>query len=92
MRCKFSGDWWHLVKEKGSSFLWLDNKFTPLTNSVAAALLLILVEAASAGDLAGGRPIGVICNEHGCTLGLNRHCVQVNVHLERYPQLLKSQN
>ena len=92
---KFSnskGDWWHLVKEKGSPLLWLDNNFTTLTTSATTAARPLIL-AAAASDLAGvGRTVGVIWKEHGCTLSLNRHCVQVNVHLERNPQLSLSQS
>ena len=82
-KVNIKGDLWHLVKEKGSSLLWLNHNFT-------AALLLILAAASPAGDLAAASAaavvavVGVTKEEHSCSLRFNWHCVQVNIHLVRY--------
>ena len=59
----------HLVKEKGGSLLRLHCN---LTTFVVAAV-------AAVGDLVAAT--GVPMEEHGCTLCLSLHCVEVNVHL-----------
>ena len=59
----------HLVKEKGGSLLRLH------CNLFVVADLLAFAAVAAVGDLVAAT--GVPMEEHGCTLCLNRHCVQV---------------
>ena len=65
----------HLVKEKGGSLLRLHCN---LTTFVVTDLAFAAV--AAVGDLVA--VTGVPMEEHGCTLCLSLHCVEVNVHLE----------
>ena len=64
----------HLVKEKGGSLLRLH------CNLFVVADLLAFAAVAAVGDLVAAT--GVPMEEHGCTLCLSLHCVEVNVHLE----------
>ena len=72
-------NWWHLVKEKGSSLFWLHSNVTTLT---ASAALFLSLHAGGVGGLAVVGGAGGVIKEHSCTLCLNRHCVQINIHLE----------
>ena len=68
----------HLVKEKGGSLLRLHCNLA----TFVVADLLAFAAVAAVGDLVA--VTGVPMEEHGCTLCLSLHCVEVNVHLEMF--------